>query len=634
MDNKTNLIKKINKRKSELIKISNNLKDKFVGIDHIIDSIIKNINVWYVLPEIIRRPIIINLWGMTGVGKTDLIRNLVREMNLTDKFVEIQMANKASGWKRSIQEHLSGSSINMEDPGILLLDEIQRYRTVDANGGEIHDHDFQDLWMLLSDGVFSNDSSTKEYLLNMIFGDAYQEDMVIKTNTSNSKTSNSKKKKRNFHRNYQAATILKKKLKRTEPIEEIMRWTKDKKTEILIEAIDSPDTYQGDNYNKLLIFISGNLDEVYKMASSTDDAEIDADIFHNFSSKINIITVKSALRKRFKPEQISRFGNTHIIYPSLSKGSYKEIIRRKIKEITDDVYKEHKVKIVIDQSVHNFIYRNGVFPAQGVRPVLSTILSTIANSIPIFLLSAIEQKEDKIEVRYEDKCLMAFVGIKIEKYCVEGDIDKIKKERNIEQKTITSVHEAGHSVAYSKMFELVPTQIVSNNSSNDIGGYIGLHAMVSSKDIIEKQMVVLLAGVAAEELVFGDDKKTSGSKSDLACATGKASMYIREYGMDGYNSVIKNPYSAQGGSSYNFDIKESNSRIESMIIERKKQATELLAQNKTFLIKVVETLIKDGSIKEEKYKELAEEYGMNLKILSTKDNVCEGYQEKFEAFKR
>jgi ATP-dependent Clp protease ATP-binding subunit ClpA len=71
-------LKRIKSRRKALQKIAKELKGDFVGLDEIIDEIIRNIEVWYVMPEVITRPVIVNLWGMTGVGKTDLVRRLVR----------------------------------------------------------------------------------------------------------------------------------------------------------------------------------------------------------------------------------------------------------------------------------------------------------------------------------------------------------------------------------------------------------------------------------------------------------------------------------------------------------------------------------------------------------------------------
>ena len=52
------------------------LKTEFIGLDSIIDEIINSISSWYVTPEIINRPVIVSLWGMTGTGKSSVVKNL------------------------------------------------------------------------------------------------------------------------------------------------------------------------------------------------------------------------------------------------------------------------------------------------------------------------------------------------------------------------------------------------------------------------------------------------------------------------------------------------------------------------------------------------------------------------------
>jgi len=110
---------RISVRKKVLDKASINLKKHFVGIDHIIDGVMKNIEAWYVLPEILTRPVILNLWGLTGVGKTDLVRRLVKELSFQDRFLELQLVNKGGSTTTKIEEEIDYSSIEPGKPGIL-----------------------------------------------------------------------------------------------------------------------------------------------------------------------------------------------------------------------------------------------------------------------------------------------------------------------------------------------------------------------------------------------------------------------------------------------------------------------------------------------------------------------------------
>ena len=55
-------------------KVRKILKAEYVDIHGEIDAILNEIKPWYLRPETIQTPIIVNIWGMTGTGKTSLIR--------------------------------------------------------------------------------------------------------------------------------------------------------------------------------------------------------------------------------------------------------------------------------------------------------------------------------------------------------------------------------------------------------------------------------------------------------------------------------------------------------------------------------------------------------------------------------
>ena len=62
------------------------LKQEFIGIDKIIDEIIDNVSSWFFLPNLQEKPVIVNLWGLTGVGKTSLVNRLVELIDFEDSF--------------------------------------------------------------------------------------------------------------------------------------------------------------------------------------------------------------------------------------------------------------------------------------------------------------------------------------------------------------------------------------------------------------------------------------------------------------------------------------------------------------------------------------------------------------------
>ena len=75
----------MDRKLEDLIEVSKKLKSEFFGLDNIIDSLIDYITPWYLNSEILERPLVISLWGITGTGKTSLIKRLIKYLDLSNK---------------------------------------------------------------------------------------------------------------------------------------------------------------------------------------------------------------------------------------------------------------------------------------------------------------------------------------------------------------------------------------------------------------------------------------------------------------------------------------------------------------------------------------------------------------------
>lgn len=640
------LVDRIAQRQERLYKASAELKAHFVGIDNVIDKIISAIEAWYCMPELLTRPTIVNLWGLTGIGKTDLVRRLIKALDYSDNFVEIQMTNKGSSsntYATTLQGLLTSSNISSEEPGILLLDEIQRFRSIDQEGKEIHDYVFQDLWMLLSDGSFGSASDNKQQILEMLLEAIYWEDYYAAQKAAKKKEEEDEEdedekedkeieSRRKFKLTYYHARQLKRKLRLPESIEEIMKWDTKTKMEILTAKMHDKSIYRPEIYSKLLLFISGNLDEAYHMADQTEETDVEADLFHKHSLKINLLSVKEALRHRFKPEQIARFGNTHIIYPALSRASYEEIIRRRVQMVLEDVLEHSGVKIECEKSVYDAIYRNGVFPVQGTRPVFSTISSFFEAMLPTFTLKCLQTGTKEIKLYYEKNCLCAVIGGETLKVKNEGEIDRIKKEkRNVHQIRKVAVHEVGHAVSYSVLFGYMPTQVAVLTASEDKNGFIGLHGIDTTKNHLIWQIRCLLSGRLAEELVFGKDNVTGGAMGDIDKATSLAANLVRLYGMGDKLSRFDTP-NGHAAINHNLDLKASNEEIERILQNERVEAEKLLKSKIDLIRALTDHLVKYEKISEDKYLSLCKQHGVKCETLDAKEVIYAKYKDLYDGF--
>ncbi|MDF2802851.1 MAG: ATP-dependent metalloprotease FtsH [Anaerocolumna sp.] len=103
-------------------------------------------------------------------------------------------------------------------------------------------------------------------------------------------------------------------------------------------------------------------------------------------------------------------------------------------------------------------------------------------------------------------------------------------------KNVTAYHESGHALA-TKLLQ--PEQYIAKvtiiPSVRGAGGFnlsIPKDTLFKTKRQILDEIQVLLAGRAAEELIFGADEITTGASNDIQKASGLMVDYLNKYGMD------------------------------------------------------------------------------------------------------
>lgn len=143
------------------------------------------------------------------------------------------------------------------------------------------------------------------------------------------------------------------------------------------------------------------MDEAFFDSNMVDEAEVDPDIFHNRSKNINILDIKKALTKRFKPEQIRHFGNNHIIYPSLSSQNFWDLITKELSSKSAKYKQIYNLDIGFEESFVDLVFNNRVFPTQGVRPLFSTISQIADVNVSKILPRLLEKGHKKAVLGYQ-----------------------------------------------------------------------------------------------------------------------------------------------------------------------------------------------------------------------------------------
>ena len=627
-------LEEINNKKLRLEKIKIELKHEFIGIDYIIDELVDYIQIWYLMPEILTRPIIVNLWGMTGVGKTDLIRKLVSKLDYQDRFVEVELSNGESTWNSSVSSILETNGINNAKPAIVLFDEIQRFYTIDSEGKPLLNTRFQDFWELLSDGKLAKrdaKESIDDYLQRYLYAAMQRQKRKQKLKDAPPMPPDPLNPMGGNYSEDEEATVgvweaqsLKKIFDLKESVNEIAEMREEDVLMMMQQTREKKKVYEPINHSKTLIIISGNLDEAYSMANETGEADIEADIFRAYTEKITIVDIKNALSRKFKPEQVARFGNIHLIYKSLRKVDFESLISEELLKIIKKNKEHFGVDIEITKNLNQLIYQNGVFPVQGVRPVFSSITDIVEANLSKLLFEAFMGNLMHIAMDYDfekKKIIAQLAGKRTIELDYVGKIDQIRQDNSPDMVANIAVHESGHAIVYGILLGLAPLQLKSRVASRYAQGFSFPHLIHLSKENIVNKIKIFLAGGIAEEIIFGDEKATISRSFDREEATSMIMEYIRKYGFD------KNfqAYYAHSGP-YSMELSVTDWAIEKMIRDLAKETRELLEKNKDFLISLSKELAKKGSLKPLEVVLIAHKFGHTFEVKEENYLHLAGYE--------
>ena len=146
-----------------LEKVKATLKSEFIGLDEIIDKIITALTPWYVTPEVIQRPVVVSLWGMTGTGKTSVISRLIELLDIKKQsmFFDCGKETGDNSISDKIEEffRLEDSETSLDDllkNLVFVFDEFQYARTIDESGCEVDNKTgLRAVWNLMDTGILS-----------------------------------------------------------------------------------------------------------------------------------------------------------------------------------------------------------------------------------------------------------------------------------------------------------------------------------------------------------------------------------------------------------------------------------------------------------------------------------------------
>jgi cell division protease FtsH len=615
----------------KLEKAAEATKAKFYNLDREIDQFKDYLSPWYVSPELLSRPLVINMWGMTGVGKTQMVREFMAELGLSN-FMRTHICG-STVYNSLITDMFSDLELETDiskknNNGIIFLDEFHNVTTKDSKGSRKEKGD-ESIWSILSTGkiplqtsrrelmeTYANLKSTLEFKQKRIEelkkdGKEYSED-------SNNKIST-----------VWGAWRFKRQFKINKPVLEVMTMGIEERLVVIKNALDHyEENTDFIDFSKTLFIICGNLDGAFGFSSQVSSVEVDPDIIADSCKEVSIFDIKTALSYKLFPEEIARLGNNHIIFTSIDKNGYKHIIKEELERISSRTKELSGISLKFDASIERVLFKNGVFPTQGTRPTFSTIQGMIESNIPKIVYSA-APADKEISISYDESSHEIFTSNGKRISCV-GSVDEveIRLEKDFDDRMCTCVHESTHAIVYAELFNAIPANMVSIVTDNKTAaGYITTHAIRHTKTTMRNYITVAVAGMVGEETVFGKDMRTVGCGSDLILATNMAAKYVRLYAFtDDVKAVI-----ASDPAFYN-NVSGTSEFINKMIKECIKKAYDILQENIEFHKSLSQLMYDKKRVSPEEFETISQKYGKKYRILKYNTKITPNFKEIYEQF--
>ncbi|KPP98479.1 MAG: cell division protease FtsH [Bacteroidetes bacterium HLUCCA01] len=656
------MAKQIHKRHKEIMQkqeILNKakviLKQEFIGINLVIDEVVDAISSWYLFPDLQEKPVVINLWGLTGVGKSSLVNRLAQLIDFDKKYFHFDLGeNDTRDWaiKRQLEEiyeNVNGYPI------LLALDEFQHARTLDETGKEMDKTASRIIWQLLDSGKFQ--ISRYSYHLEELYDLIQKLRYLLKNGVRVSKGKVISKKeyfieqmdlKKEYEKYENSETTLdtnnvlfvptsfyegifslarEQFSTRFEVREKLEALNGYETIKYLLDIFSIGNSPKPVDCSKGLIFVLGNLDEAYTM-SNDFNPDMDADEFHEQSMKINVPIIKKALKRRFRNEQIARLGNIHIIYPAFSKKSFQIIIELELSKITEKVSRHLKIKLEFDQTVLDLIYREGVYPTQGTRPIFTTIHQIVNTKMGRVITEMILKNltASRIVFRAIDNRIIADYyekEVKIHSLSIQQqlNLENLRKNKQDDIQAITAVHEAGHAIISAILLHTVPEVIFSNSAEVGTGGFVYTKfkwKYISRKEITNR-LALFLGGLAAEKIIFGEENITTGAEDDIEKATGFITEMLKQCGM----GKLPAAYHAKDPQTRNY-LHDEGSQLckeaEIWISKAMTLAVKTLKEQEVLLLKMADYLSDNRQMNKHQATQLLENYAHNFDFDSLIEN--------------
>jgi ABC-type oligopeptide transport system ATPase subunit len=608
------------------------IKNGYVGNHEEIDTLFRSVSPWLTNWEYATRtPTVVGVWGLTGSGKTSVVRQIFNLVELDTRLVYIDLKQAVSSTERSdqaIQQLINMFSPHMTQERekwsweprkmVVVLDEFQVAQTRKPDGSR-NSNPFVEFLMqcLGNQGEVSVENSTYRSLLHAIVHDkeilealeAGQDPYISDLPNSRSKSTPQKK-----------AFVRKRLMANQEALSH-------NHPNVLLDL------------SQALFVTLGNFPPGVLGGGTVNPEHLNAESLNRTTKSMTRTDLTEILKKLFQPEDLGRLGPDQIIFHSILEKDYFGLLDSTLAQISARA-QTLGLAIDVDPKLKKFMVEKVMMPVLGPRVFLEVIYKTFDTPLlkvrrfvaehykgrkvprPSQLWVSMSPDGTTIEwvlkdgsapSKFEQASLWgdlsagAWRAVKNDSKDSPNPFAEAQTRARERELIVAAVHEAAHTTVMAETQRIVPEVVQTDSQSKNSGGFtrfvseVDLRATFRSDAIA--MIAIALAGTAGEEIVFGE--ASLGGCDDFKRAN---EIAARLFGMGalhtgGQRSMANEVALRQFGPAHlGFDNYREG--VDAVLREGLALAKKILRNENVFFLEVAQKLSEQPSLRAEELLDL------------------------------
>jgi len=624
----------LSERSQRICGLHERLRATHFGIDTEIQQVLDAFVPWYQFAEAQDRPRTIGLWGMTGTGKSSLVRELVKEAGLEQRTFWLDAGEcRDKYWLDKffdqLEEDLDGQ------PFVVVVDEFQHARTIDQVARELSEPGMlRRFWELLDAGrVVVWPDGWRSNTLDRFYGrlkGKVENGMVVHKGKI-VKEARWTMDTEDMDLDLDLGPYVKGALRAAkvrEPNWVIPEHLWDDVQEAHIGTRPTQDMFMEKmatldgpgalawieelmrarsvrrvvDASKALIIVLGNLDELY-VTDKEPIAELHPDVLLHRHRNIGRSGVQQALLKLFRLEQVGRMGTSHVVFPPIGQATINQLVKREVDKHLEKLTACCGHPVELDASLMEHLSATSAIAVLGARPVVQAVHHAVPHLLSQALASVPPGSTGSIRLAVKDGRPVAWIGIianlteEVELSWPVGYLEKDTSSRAKRERI--AAHEAGHLLCGTLLAGKKPLQACASTRDAEVGGFVVWDQQREDEPFLRSdilpELASLLGGWAAERILYGANGVSEGSSNDLRKATAKALYWAKKTAF-GPSLMQTAEHPSANDIGFRGVLAEAEDKAKEWIEASEKLALETLDKHSTLFHKCRELLLEHGSL--------------------------------------